>query len=101
MGTRVSPNHLVHWGPGPKLRDMKIPTSIIWLEDGGWILRYVLGGKNGRIPADLGLLSGSEDALDLAIRALTSPGEVLWEESDLQNPDRPPAEAEDWEEERL
>jgi hypothetical protein len=75
---------------------MRLPTSIIWLEDGGYILRYAFGGDDGpRIPADLGLLPRDADALDVAIREITGPDCLLWQESGVQDPSEVPVEAEE------
>jgi len=70
--------------------DMRLPTSIIELEEGGWILRYSLGGWNGKgfpgISADLGLIPRDADSLAIAIREIAAPNSLLWQESGVQDP---------------
>jgi hypothetical protein len=66
---------------------MQIPTSIIELDEGGFILRYAFGGRNGRqIRPDLGLMPGGADCLDLALREIAAPDRLLWQESGIQDP---------------
>ena len=66
---------------------MWLPTSIIELDGGGFILRYVFGGGNGqRLWPDLGLLSGDADALEIAIHEIEAPDRLLWQESGIQDP---------------
>ena len=65
---------------------MHIPTSIIYLEEGGYILRYALGGRNGRVSPDLGLLPGDACTLDIALREITAPDSLSWQESRVQDP---------------
>ena len=65
---------------------MRLPTSVIWLDQGGYILRYALGVRNGRISPDLGLLPGNADSLDVAIREVEDPDRLFWQESRVQDP---------------
>ena len=65
---------------------MQIPTSIIWLDEGGYILRYALRGENGPVPADMGLLSRDADTLEIALKEIAAPDRLLWQESGIQDP---------------
>ena len=65
---------------------MRLPTSIIWLDEGGYILRYALEARDGRISPDLGLLPGNADCLDIALREIATPDRLFWQESRVQDP---------------
>ena len=65
---------------------MRLPTSIICLDGGGYILRFVMGGQNGGISEDLGLLPWDADSLELALREIAAPDSLLWQESGVQDP---------------